>query len=105
MPQEQAEAMVPVALKAIRCRTQKQWADDVPLAFFWWSNVQMFRVFLHQLGSGAVSTQADCSWLQPMLDPGLQVRTHVVNAPLQGVRGPLAALQVTGLSVLHMLVS
>jgi hypothetical protein len=73
LPQEQAEAMVPVMLHAIRCRTQKQWADDVPLAFFWWSNMQMLRVFLHQLGDGSVATVGDCSWLKPMLDPSLQV--------------------------------
>jgi hypothetical protein len=78
---------VPQVLDAIRQRAAVQWVEDVPLAFFWWSNIQMLRVFLHQLASGSVRTVGDCSWLQQALDPGLQVRAalgpfHCVAAQL-----------------------
>lgn len=73
-PQDEARALVPVILAALRRRAVDEWWEDITQAFFWWSNVQMLRLFLAQLDEGTVMTVGDFTWLRPEMDDGLLVR-------------------------------
>lgn len=73
-PPDQARALVPVILGALRRRAVDEWWEDVTHAFFWWSNIQMLRLFLVQLDEGTVMASGDWDWLRPAMDDGLLVR-------------------------------
>lgn len=73
-PPDEAGALVPVILAALRRRAVGEWWEDVTHAFFWWSNLQMLRLFLVQLEEGTVMAVGDWSWLRPAMDEGLLVR-------------------------------
>jgi hypothetical protein len=62
-----------MVLHALRQQAIIRWQEDATQAFFWWSNLQMLRLFLAQLEAGDVYIDGDWSWLRPEMDSTLEV--------------------------------